>query len=128
MAFIKSKTLQNGTTGTYWRILQNNGNAQRKDKHIELALYLSKAQRLASPSDPLPYSVTFNFAPGDHPLSELDPDSIDIALIEDVDTLENHLVYQHIKAVASLAAAKDEIDRSANEHTALFFVDAQDDV
>lgn len=128
MALIQNKVLQNGTSGNYWKIVQNNGNANRKDKHIELALYLSKAQKMQAPDVPLPYSVTFNFQLGDHPLSELDPDKIDVNLIEEIDTMEIHCVYQHIKAIASLAVAKDEIDRTSNEQAAVFFYGAQDDV
>lgn len=126
MALRKIKQVDNlGIEGDYWRITQSNTNYDRNDNVVVLQLYVSQAGR-ESGKNPLPETVTFNFVPDDHPITELDTDKIDPNLLDDLVDLEKHLRYLHIKTIAALAQAIPEKDRSHNEQSAIFFLDAED--
>jgi hypothetical protein len=137
MAIIKSKTLPNGATGDYWRIIQRNSNFERDDDVVTLQLYLSKELRDEN-YQPLNDSVQFNFHPGDHPLSDFDPDRVGTVLVDDFRDLELHVRYLHIKDIATHAKKLQddfipteenlEVQLTGNETLALFFHDSQDDL
>ena len=129
MAFIKSKTLDSGAIGDYWRIIQRNSNFDRNDDVCTLKLYINEQGRVDDLT-PLSESVKFNFCPQDHPLSEIDVDEIDINLVDDFRDVELHVRYVHIRDIANIAFDKIADDEDAeltrNEQRALFFVDAVD--
>lgn len=134
MAFKKTKELDNtGVTGDYWKIVQNNQSYIINDGVVMLQLYQSQESREQG-KNPIAESVQFNFTQNDHPLNELDPELVDVdQLVADysdtwVSSLETHIRYLHIKAVANIAQAKIDNDPgcvlSENEAKAVFFVDA----
>ena len=142
MAFVKTKELPSGISGDYWRIIQVSTHQDRDDHVVQLQLYLSQAGREFG-NQPLSETVQFNFAPGDHPLSELNEESVDTALVTNTPLIDwwykrfcLHCLYLHIRAVSLAAKAKDDANAglppeeqvalSANEQLALFFWDAAD--
>ena len=126
MGLIKNKELDNtGVSGNYWRIVQNNSNYDRPDNVVTLQLYKSQSGREEGKS-PLAESVKFNFTTADNQLSEFDPQSVNTNLVENIEDLEKHVRYLHIKNIAVIAKGKEEKDRTTNEKNAFFFVDAED--
>lgn len=135
MAFQKTKQVDNyGIEGNYWKIVQNNA-ASGSDRVVTLQLYVSQAGREEG-KNPLPEQVKFNFTENDHPLSELDEATVDTTLVTEAD-VDNwyerfviHCLYIHIKAIAVAAQAKldadPDVELTANETNALFFIDALD--
>lgn len=144
MALKKTIIDDTGTTGEYWKITQDNFSEQREDGVVDLEVYVSQAMRDVGKNSLTNESKEFNFREGDHPLSELDPDSIDTDLVVNsvkgeswVRSFRLHCLYEHIKAIALAAKDKqDVIDASAdpesedqltqNELLALIFHDAED--
>ena len=137
MAIIKSLQTQYGTEATYWRIILINQHADSLSFVVDLAGYRDEAARRA---DKVPYKeARFNFTPYDHPLAELDPDTVNPALLEDWRNFDFHLTYVNIKAIAAIAKAKQdaidallpaevtpEMQLTDNEQTALQFFGAED--
>ena len=131
MALIKSKT-ERRTTGEYWLIEQRNTNTHRPDYVVTLACYASKAARdedsAAELWQPTGMTAQFNFTPGDHPLTELEPDAINPAWIDTPLDVESHMIYLHIRAVGLAALEIPAEERTPNEQAAAWFADALDDV
>jgi len=137
MALIKEKTnTKNGSSGDYWRIVQNNNNYNRNDNVWTLQLYAQNTN--GRYEHPLDESVQFTFNQDDHNFDDYDLDLVDKTFFTGaVRNLELHCRYQHIKNVAKIARTKQEkIDTSEhpeeeeqltdNEKKALFFDDAID--
>ena len=125
MALVKQITLPNGAPGNYWRINQLSYDAINDEMRVRLDLYTSKAQRLAAVEYPLPQSVNFHFYAGDHPISEIVLGTSVPMTPQDIPT---YLMYQHIRAVAVAAVQIEEAHRTQNEHAAVWFADAVNDV
>ena len=125
MAFIKQQTLVSGAVGNYWRVNQLSYDAINDEMRVRLDLYTSKTQRLAAVEYPLPQSVSFAFRAGDHPISEIVLGASMPMTPEDIPT---YLMYQHIRAVAVAAGEIEDAHRTQNEHAAVWFADAVDDV
>lgn len=126
MALIKTKEVDStGISGDYWRILEHYTNDS--SDVVTLQLYASKAARTAGKS-PLAEAVQFIFQAMDHPLDELNVDTVVVNNINDFRDLETHVRYQHIKAVATVANGKAVEDLTPNERKALFFYGATDDL
>ena len=127
MAFVKSIELDSGVTGEYWRIIQRNSFDKGRDL-VEMVLYIDKTHRDEGKA-PLNHSVQFIFVEHDYPLLEVDPDRLDIDLLENLpQDYDFHVKYANIRQCAEGAQAKLDADAqlTSNEQKALFFVDAQD--
>jgi hypothetical protein len=125
MALVKQYVQPNGVTGNYWRITDIAQSTVQDITTVRLALYLNKAKRQESGQYTLPHSVLFEFREGDHPLSELTtpnnlPDNSNAALLK--------MLYKHIRSVVAASRNIEEANRSQNEHKAIWFDDADDDV
>lgn len=125
MAFVKSQTLVNGAVGNYWRVNELSYNAVSDEMRVRLDLYTNKAQRTAAVGYPLPQNATFLFCAGDHPISEIVLGASVPLSAQDIPT---YLMYQHIRAVAIAASLLDEAHRTQNEHAAVWFADATNDM
>lgn len=127
MALILTTTITVcGYPGEYLRISDYHSNGVTDT--VCMSLLGSKALRISG-ADPLPYSLQFVFSPTDHPLSELDPDTIDVTLCDDIRDLEKHARYQHLKSVLAAAKAQpDQEELTASERLSLIIDGALDDV
>lgn len=121
MALIQTATLPNGTSGSYWKIVEVNSHAIRGSV-CEIQLYVSKTLRQAN-ADPLDKTYKFIFAP-----EEIEAVDVDENLPQGWRDVWYHAHYQLIKALAVSAHGKAEKDRTQNERLALFFYGATDDI
>lgn len=112
MALIKQVQLSTGFTAQYWRIIQIDSNMDRGDNVVTLACHKDEAARLAG-YRPVEAYLRFNFCPGDHPLTEFDPDLVNTADVDDFRDVELHVRYLHIKAILAEAKAKLAADPEA---------------
>jgi len=129
MALIKSLETQYGNTATYWKIIMINQYLNPPTMLVDLVGFVDQQARLDGKT-PI-HSLRFHFAEGDHPLSELDPALVIPDLLDDWVNFDQHLVYQHIKAIAKFADArlptlKEDEQLTSNEQIALNFVGSED--
>lgn len=97
MALQKTKELDNGFSGDYWRIAEININFARRDSHVSLWLYKDLAARQA---EKLPvWSTNFDWFGEDFPFNEDEPQNereiayskITASRVEQVQVGENEL-------------------------------------
>lgn len=128
MALIKKLETQYGNQVTYWKIIKINQKLMPIITWATLGGFIDKKARDSGKN--ILEERSFCFSEQDHPLAELDPNLINPDSLEDYSDFNQHLIYLHIKEIASFVEEKlpitDETVLSGNEMVALDFIKAKD--
>lgn len=97
MAFLKTKELDNGFSGNYWKIMNINQNFGDNSIHIQISLFKDSAARF---EDKMPISqYNYDFSGDENPCT--------IANMDNVDSNPVKLIYLKLKTLEDFSDAEN---------------------